>query len=341
MNEIVKYKHELNALSMRTWTPNEIDMFFTILAVIKNQGTNIITLPFSQYQLISDYKRSSPRFHEDLKTVHHKLASLQLVYDEPNVRYSIINLFNKFDIDFIHEEVTIQINESALPYLNNVVKNYVMFSLKELTDLNSSYSKTMFRLLKQWRTVGRREFSKEELYAHLCIPKSYQKSENDLNKRVFKPIKEELTPLFPGLSISKIKGKGRGNPVIGYKFTWKPEHTQYIENDHTGYKPTDEKTKIKNITYNSDLTEQEKWRAMDRVQGLKLGTTEAMQSELKAKQELIDSLDEQSRSTYDMFMRIGQPEFAENVLEQFKNKLKLADFKLESEARNYINSIAN
>ncbi|WP_324292194.1 hypothetical protein [Enterococcus faecium] len=40
---------------------------------------------------------------------------------------------------------------------------------------------------------------------------------------MIKPIRQELTAIFKGLTIKKKYGKGRGKPVIGYQFTFKPE----------------------------------------------------------------------------------------------------------------------
>ncbi len=55
----------------------------------------------------------------------------------------------------------------------------------------------------------------------LDIPKSYR--ESVINKKIIKPIRQELTAIFKGLTIKKKYGKGRGKPVIGYQFTFKPE----------------------------------------------------------------------------------------------------------------------
>ncbi|MGD1356888.1 replication initiation protein, partial [Enterococcus faecium] len=83
--------------------------------------------------------------------------------------------------------------------------------ITEFRDLNSSYAKTMFRLLKQYRTQGWAGLSKEDFLELLDIPKSYRQT--NINQFVLKPIKEELTPLFKGLTIRKKYGKGRGKPV--------------------------------------------------------------------------------------------------------------------------------
>ena len=59
---------------------------------------------------------------------------------------------------------------------------------------------------------------------------------------------KELSQYFVGLKVKKIKSNKRGNPVLGYEFTWKPETTgeweedKYKKNDF--YKP---KNSISNV----------------------------------------------------------------------------------------------
>ncbi|NRC94931.1 replication initiation protein, partial [Enterococcus faecalis] len=131
--------------------------------------------------------------------------------------------------------VDIQIFEDALPLLNGL-DSWVRYSLQQFNELQSSYSKTMFRLLKQFRTKGYAYFSKEDFHELLDIPKSYKQP--DIDKRVIKPIRQELTAIFKGLTIKKKYGKGRGKPVIGYQFSFKPEIKQ--ADDFNKHAPTKE-----------------------------------------------------------------------------------------------------
>ncbi|WP_324627815.1 replication initiation protein, partial [Bacillus paranthracis] len=127
-------------------------------------------------------------------------------------------LFNQFKIDGKADIpfAEIQVHEKALPLLNNL-EEWVRYSLQQFNELESSYSKTMFRLLKQYRTKGFAYFSKEDFHELLDIPKSY--NQGTIDQRVFNPIRQELTAIFKGLTIKKKYGKGRGKPVIGYQFT--------------------------------------------------------------------------------------------------------------------------
>ncbi len=102
------------------------------------------------------------------------------------------------------------------------------------------------------------------------VPESYK--QGNVDQKVIKPIKEELTSLFRGLAIRKKYGKGRGKPVIGYTFAWKPERKN--AEDVRVSEQQRLKDQLFNIEHNGELSEPEKWRAIDKVKGLALGTTE-------------------------------------------------------------------
>ena len=57
----------------------------------------------------------------------------------------------------------------------------------------------------------------------LNVPESYQAS--DLDKRVLKPVMNELPSIFKGLKVHKIKSRRRGNQLLGYEFTFQKEST--------------------------------------------------------------------------------------------------------------------
>ncbi|MGA3513573.1 replication initiation protein, partial [Lactiplantibacillus plantarum] len=81
------------------------------------------------------------------------------------------------------------------------------------------------------------------------------------------------TPLVRGLTVRKKYGKRRGKRVIGYSFAWKPERKD-AEDVHVSKTERLNKAKF-NIEHNGELSDKEKWRAIDKIKGLKLGTTEA------------------------------------------------------------------
>lgn len=223
-NEIVKYHHELNTIPLRKFTPVEMNLFFSIVSRMREKGDKTVRFSFDQLKDLSNYKATANvRFVEDLKATYEKILSLRFGRrSESGLSYDMFVMFTEFKIngDIENPYVDIRIYEKALPLLNNL-DEWVRYSLQQFNELQSSYAKTMFRLLKQYRTKGFAYFSKEDFHELLDIPKSYKQP--DIDKRVIKPIRQELTAIFKGLTIKKKYGKGRGKPVIGYQFTFKPE----------------------------------------------------------------------------------------------------------------------
>ncbi len=99
-------------------------------------------------------------------------------------------LFNHFKIHKTEKYLEISTNPDLKFVLNDIIRNFTKFELKELTNLKSSYSKTMFRLLKQYKHTGYLKLSMEDFRTRLDVSKPYQMC--DINKRVLKPIAKEL-----------------------------------------------------------------------------------------------------------------------------------------------------
>lgn len=238
-NEIVKYHHELNTIPLRKFTPVEMNLFFSIVSRMREKGDKTVRFTFDQLKDLSNYKATANvRFVDDLKTTYEKILSLRFGRRSASgLSYDMFVMFTEFKIDGDADVpyVDIRIYEKALPLLNGL-DSWVRYSLQQFNELQSSYSKTMFRLLKQFRTKGFAYFSKEDFHELLDIPKSYKQP--DIDKRVIKPIRQELTAIFKGLAIKKKYGKGRGKPVIGYQFSFKPEIKK--ANDFNKHAPTKE-----------------------------------------------------------------------------------------------------
>lgn len=83
------------------------------------------------------------------------------------------------------------------------------------------YARRLYRFLLPHIFEGKIFFTKEELFDLLVIPESYDRNKGKLTKSVFIPIKQELSPIFKGLRLSKKYKAERGAPLYGYKFTWK------------------------------------------------------------------------------------------------------------------------
>ncbi|MEN3245523.1 replication initiation protein [Fructilactobacillus sanfranciscensis] len=278
-NEIVKYGNALNSVAFRKFNAREMNLFFSIVSRMRNKGSRKVTFTFDELKELSRYKQHGSKFREDLKSTYNKMLSLNMWYDEGNVAGAWV-LFTGFKINFEKSEATISVNPELQPVLNKIA-SWTRFGLEQFANLRSTYAKTMFRLLKQYRIVGRREFSMEEFRALLDVPKSY--GSDAIDRRVLKPIKEELSSIFAGLSVRKKRG-GRGGKVVGYIFTWKPEPKNKDDFKKSEY--WEETNAINNIKNNPELTDNEKFRAIDKVKGLRMGSTKKTHDDLEKAEDL-------------------------------------------------------
>ena len=273
-NELVKYQPELNTIPLRKFSPVEMNLFFSIVSRMRDKGDQTVRFTFDQLKDLSNYKpTANRRFIDDIKRTYDHLMDLRFgSQSKSGLSFERFVMFTKFKINGDADEpyVDVEVYRDAIPLLNNL-ESWVRYALTEFRDLKSSYAKTMFRLLKGYRTTGYAYFSKAEFNELLDVHKSYKPG--DIDRAVLKPIREELTPLFKGLSIRKKYGKGRGKPVLGYSFAWKPERKD-AEDVHVSKTERLNKARF-NIEHNGELSDQEKWRAIDKIKGLKLGTTEA------------------------------------------------------------------
>ena len=221
-NGTVIYHNEMNLVPLRKFASVEIDLFFAMCNKLKEQDTNKLYLSFEELKYLSNYNyetRNINRFIGDLQNIYKKI--LEITYrreDEDVIEFFV--LFNHFKIHKTEKYLEISTNPDLKFVLNDITRNFTKFELKELTNLKSSYSKTMFRLLKQYKHTGYLKLSMEDFRTRLDVSKSYQMC--DITKRVLKPISKELTPIFNNLNINKVKAK-KGRKIEYLEFIFDAE----------------------------------------------------------------------------------------------------------------------
>lgn len=219
----VKHANELNLVPMRNFNATEMNLFFSLCAKMKDKGTQKIRFEFEDLRDLSDYKpTATKRFSDDLESLYDKMLNLTLRTHKEGVREKFV-LFTGFKIDENDKYVEISVNSDLEYILNELSSEFVKYELVEFTSIRSSYAKTMYRLLKQYRSTGFFKVRMEEFRELLDIPKSYRMT--DIDRRVLKPIQNELTEFFDPLEIKKIKArKGNKIALIEFRFKEKQKH---------------------------------------------------------------------------------------------------------------------
>ncbi|MBG3708607.1 replication initiation protein, partial [Staphylococcus aureus] len=145
---------------------------------------------------------------------------LQLTYrdeydDDGSFRRFV--LFTSFDVNVKKQTVEVSINPKLEGILNGLTTEFSKFELSAFTSLRSTYAKTLFRLLMQYRSTGYYVVNIEEFRELLNIPDYYQMG--NIDQKVLKPEMKELNNYFEDLEITKIKAK-KGNKIAKLEFTF-------------------------------------------------------------------------------------------------------------------------
>lgn len=312
-NEIVRHHNDLNTVIMRKWSSEEMNFFFAIIAKARDKGTRLMKFNTDELKEIASSSRKY-RWEETMKSVADKVIDLKY-YERTEHSYAVMNLFSYFKVDEKERVVEVEVSSKFEYVINKLEAQFTQYELKEFTTIRSTYAKTAYRLLKQWRTVGRREFQIDEFKLLMDTPDYYQIS--DIDRLVIKPIKEQLSPYFLALKVKKIKSNKRGNPVLGYEFTWQKEVTEaydptkYDKPKTVAKKPSKKAAKKSNVPkwsksdYVNELSEEYIEKLIETQKSLGIyGTPEAeaeiaekrkKRAELEAKKwELLGKLDKSS-----------------------------------------------
>lgn len=224
MNELIVYDNKLNSLILKDFKDSELKLFFAICSRLKDKGTNEVSFSYSYLRELTREKKhySQDQYAEVIRSMYRKLLNLRFVYSD-QTREGEVVLFEAYERSLTNNSFSIRVTPSFAYMFNQLSSEFTIFSLPEFMDLPGIYTKQLYRLLKQWRTVGHASYLIKDFRLLMDVPKSYQT--RDMTKRVVAPavsnlimnIKEFRTLRF---EYSRLHGKG---PAVRIIFTWKPE----------------------------------------------------------------------------------------------------------------------
>ncbi|EKE4132551.1 replication initiation protein, partial [Campylobacter coli] len=248
MSEIVKYHNDFNKIQLPSFTEIEQDLLCGLMVKLKEEKGKVTFYPWDLRNILkSSYDNNS--LMEFASSLKRKFFKADFTIIEKTTRgekeveaHKTINLFTEFAI-YVYasskelESIEIQVNPQFEYILNQLTANFTAFELSEFIALSGKYTKTLYRLLKQFRTTGKARFEWEEFCRVMDIPQDYRQSAID--KWILKPAIKELSKErnlfdqvrvpFKNLAYEKEKAKGtrgRGGKVSGITFTFKPENIE-------------------------------------------------------------------------------------------------------------------
>lgn len=221
--DLIVYKNEFNKIPLKHFTASEMDLLFVIMSQMRNKGVEEVEFDFDQLKSLSKYNKENAinSFVKDLESAYDKLISLNVKLGT-STEFTKFVFFTKYSVSVKHQTVNIKVNEEFSHLINELTGNFTKLELNEITSLKSTYSKNMYRLLKQFRATGYATFDLETFKEILDIPESY--SIGNITQRVLNPIMEELPEYFKNLRYNKVKGKGvNKRRIVRLEFLFMPD----------------------------------------------------------------------------------------------------------------------
>lgn len=252
MKNIVRYHNDFNKIKLPSFSSQEQNMLMGIIFKVKEHSTSE-KIKFTPAELLefSTENLTNKSLGDMLFILRDKFFKADftiLVKDKERnlVGRKTINLFEEFILWYHKEDVNydnllsveLKLNPQFRYLIEELTANFTRFELEEFMSIGGKYTKTLYRLLKQFRNSGEVTIYKnnfQEFCKFMGIPESYPMGMID--KRILNPAIKELSAepnlftnekqtIFKNLTYKKIKdpkGRGRGGKVIGIEFYFTPE----------------------------------------------------------------------------------------------------------------------
>lgn len=156
--------------SKASYSKNEIDLILSILSEIDKNDTDFKEYTFS----IQDLEVKTGRDWSNTKQLRETAKALMSKVLEIKINENKWSLYHWFD-NFKYDNGIIKcsFHKDLKPYLLKLQERFIISNLKHLLPMNSSYSKRIYMLLKEYAKFGSRKFDLRELQELLKTPKSY------------------------------------------------------------------------------------------------------------------------------------------------------------------------
>lgn len=224
-NSLVIYHNELNYVGFGKFTPIELNIFFALIGKMRDSHGREATLSLKELREITGYsQRGDKKMYNDLSRAYKKFWDLSYYkHNEAENEISVIRIFEEFKLNYKEMTLTLSITPSSLYLLDDLwlAGEYTVYELPEFCDLDTSYAKNLYRLLRQFRSTGYLTMTMEDFRKALAVPVKYRNA--DTVRKVLKPSVEEVSRFIEDLRYDFVRGKGSGRPIERINFYFKKQ----------------------------------------------------------------------------------------------------------------------
>lgn len=266
MREYIVFENDMNKLNFGKMSKVSMNFFLVLCSLMKNKGDDTVYISFSEIKQKANYTSGTKKkFVRDIDKMTDEILAINAKIVSQDDDDEIIDKFNLFQRFRIHPKkgiLEIAISRE-FAWLLNEFKSYTIMKLQEIVNFKSKYTKNLFRLLKQWGSVGELKIigldNIKTFWSKIGVRDTY--TIREINRSCLKPAIKEINEsncAIKNLSVSFEYENKKGSPLKSFLFAWDkiekvkicPELKENLaKKDTYGYTKTKKKKGLPSFEY--------------------------------------------------------------------------------------------
>ncbi|MCQ2758113.1 replication initiation protein [Helicobacter pylori] len=198
------YHNNTNKVNLGKLSEREANLLFAIFQRLKDQGNTLIRFESQDLKRMLNIDISNERLSEVVIKLWDSIKTAdfwKISETETSIIQENYMLFSRCKIELNKPSkdlkyLEIQLNDNYQYLLNNLgMGQYTSFNLLEFQRVRGKYAKTLYRLLKQYKSIGILSVEWSQFRELLDIPKDYTMP--NVDKFVLKIALKELRKIYP------------------------------------------------------------------------------------------------------------------------------------------------
>lgn len=241
--KIVKYSNKFNAISTQGigFSRTDYDLLFFMCMKAVERGSDKINITFSELKDatgIDAYKLSRNQMIDMLENFYNKLLQFQYNYTNSSGDIERWVVFYGYKTNLANGILSFSVSDEAIELFNNLKSEFTVFEYMQQKQLKTAAGKGLYKLLKQWRTVGIATYDTDEIRKALDI------SDDQPQREVTRKLKTAIVDLQKRIpeqysTLSVVSNKN-GRVIVSYTFEFDKEEAMIkskdrYEIDYYGY----------------------------------------------------------------------------------------------------------
>ncbi|WP_181331629.1 replication initiation protein [Helicobacter pylori] len=203
-NTYTTYHNNTNKVNLGKLSEREANLLFAIFQRLKDQGNTLIRFEPQDLKRMLNIDISNERLSEVVIKLWDSIKTAdfwKISETETSIIQENYMLFSRCKIELNKPSkdlkyLEIQLNDNYQYLLNNLgMGQYTSFNLLEFQQVRGKYAKTLYRLLKQYKSTGILSVEWSQFRELLDIPKDYKM--RNIDQKILTPSLKKLKKIYP------------------------------------------------------------------------------------------------------------------------------------------------